>query len=205
MSRTRRILAKYVPEVYVSMLIPLLQHPELKFKIVKPRKTKLGDFRVLNRSAFIITVNGDLNPYSFLITTLHEIAHFETYKKHGSAVAPHGNEWKLQFSKLLQPFIKHPEFPDDIQKALMGREQCLKASSCTDQRLQRILNQYDEVEDDLVHLDTISKNSIFALGERHFRKGNLRRTRFLCTEIQTNKAYLVNALARVKLIEKYDQ
>ena len=45
------------------------------------------------------------------------------------------------------------------------------------------------------------KNSIFDLNGRLFRKGNLRRTRFYCTEIDSNKGYLVHGLAQVKEIK----
>ena len=42
----------------------------VKFKIVNGRKTKLGDFRAsASGEKHQITVNGDMNPYSFLITT----------------------------------------------------------------------------------------------------------------------------------------
>lgn len=194
-----------MPESYVDMIIPLLRDPDLKFKIVKPRKTKLGDFRVLEKNKFLITVNGDLNQYSFLITTLHEIAHLRTFKMYGRSVAPHGIEWKTQFAQLLQPFLNHIDFPKDIRSTLLGRTNSLKASSCTDPKLHKVLSNYDEMDEELVHLDTIPKNSIFALGKRQFRKGDLRRTRYLCNEIQSNRAYLVSSIAKVKLIENYDQ
>ena len=51
-------------------------------------------------------MNGDLNPYSFLITTLHEFAHLHTFQQHGNRVNPHGDEWKTNFRKLLIDMIK---------------------------------------------------------------------------------------------------
>jgi predicted SprT family Zn-dependent metalloprotease len=79
----------------------------------------------------LITVNGDLNPYSFLITTLHEFAHLHTYLKYGTRVAPHGEEWKNCYRKLLLPIIDSKKLPNDIEKVLMNSLISTKASSCT--------------------------------------------------------------------------
>jgi hypothetical protein len=35
---------------------------------------------------------------------------------------------------------------------------------------------------------------------RSYRKGILRRTRFLCEDLENGKKYLINALANVKLV-----
>ena len=73
------VLKKYIPLEYVDMVTDLLLNYRVVFKIVKPRKTKLGDFRAgIREEKHQITVNGDLNKYSFLITTLHEFAHLIT-------------------------------------------------------------------------------------------------------------------------------
>ena len=89
------IFDKYVPKVFSPVLADLLLASNVSFKVVKSRKTKLGDFRM---SQFvkqpIITVNRDLNQYSFLITSLHEFAHCHTFQKYGNSVLPHGKEWK---------------------------------------------------------------------------------------------------------------
>ena len=74
------IFKKYVPIEFASMLADLLIGTNVKFKVVRGRKTKLGDFRYgSDLPKPIITVNGDLNPYAFLITALHEFAHYHTY------------------------------------------------------------------------------------------------------------------------------
>jgi hypothetical protein len=174
----------------------------VKFKIVPPRKTKLGDFSVgLGREKPQITINGDLNPYSFLITTLHEFAHFHTYQKYGNRVNPHGEEWKSNFRKLLVPVINSGKLPKDIEITLVNSLINLKASSCTDQKLSRVLKKYDEIKEGFQILETLNKNSIFVLNGRQFIKGELRRKRFLCQESISKKMYLVNALAEVQPIE----
>ena len=73
----------------------------MKFKIVAPRRTKLGDFKAKgnknNKSQ--ITINGDLNPYAFLITTLHELAHI-CYNKYKYKVRPMEKNGKGVFDSL---------------------------------------------------------------------------------------------------------
>jgi hypothetical protein len=173
---------------------------------VKPRKTKLGDFRAKNKHGKAqITINGDLNPYSFLVTTLHEFAHLTNYLEYGHRVAPHGKEWKLHYTRLLLPVIDHPETPELLRAALLKSTTNMKASSCTDQQLQRTLLTFDSRNDNLTPLEELPKNSTFALSGKTFRKGNLRRTRYLCTDVNSKRQYLVSALAHVELIEDEEQ
>lgn len=201
-SRYERILQRYLPDPFVEMVIDLLMAHAVQFKIVKPRKTKLGDFRAKNKHGKAqITINGDLNPYSFLVTTLHEFAHLTNYLEFGHYVAPHGKEWKLHYTRLLLPVIDHPETPELLRKALFKSTTNMKASSCTDQQLQRTLLTFDSRNDNLLTLEKLPKNCTFALNGRTFEKGILRRTRFLCTDVNSKRQYLVSALAHVELIE----
>ena len=184
------------------MVVELLVTHPVTFKIVKPRKTKLGDFRVNSRTEKPqITVNGDLNKYSFLITTLHEFAHLINFKENGPYVAAHGQEWKDIYSNLILPTIESKKLPEDIETALLNSLINVKASSCSDVNLNRTLIRYDEKNEEQDTLESLDKNSIFDLNGRLFRKGNLRRTRFYCTEIDSNKGYLVHGLAQVKEIK----
>ena len=197
-----KVLSKYVPSEFVDLTSDLLLKYPVVFKIVKPRKTKLGDFRAgMNNEKHQITVNGDLNKYSFLITTLHEFAHLITYTTYGRKAAPHGEEWKANFRQLLLPIINSSALPKPIENALVNSLANVKASSCTDINLQRVLITFDEKIDDLTTLETLNKKSTFELNGKHFEKGILRRTRFLCMEKETKKNYLVNRLALVKEIK----
>lgn len=196
------VLKKYVPLEYVDLVTDLLLHHTVVFKIVKPRKTKLGDFRAgIRNEKHQITVNGDLNKYSFLITTLHEFAHLVTYEEHGRNASPHGKEWKNNFTQLLIPIIDKGHLPKPIENALMKSLVNVKASSCTDVNLQRVLITFDERKDNLSTLESLEKNSIFELDGRLFEKGVLRRTRFLCKEQNGKRQFLVNRLAIVKEIK----
>ena len=200
-ARYERILQRYLPDPFVEMVIDLLLEHTVQFKIVKPRKTKLGDFRSQNKHGKAqITINGDLNPYSFLVTTLHEFAHLTVYLEFGHRVSPHGKEWKLHYTRLLLPVIDHPDTPEVLRAALMRSTTNMKASSCTDQQLQRTLHTFDSRNDNLTPLEKLPKNSTFALNGKTFEKGILRRTRYLCTDVNSKRQYLVSALAHVEHI-----
>jgi hypothetical protein len=198
-------LKRFAPEPFVQYLTELILKSKVKFKIVPGRSTKLGDFRFSSElEKPVITVNGNLNPYSFLITSLHEIAHLNTFKKYGNQVAPHGNEWKNAFRELLEPVLLSKLLPSDIEKALWKSFTNTKASSCSDLNLSRTLKKYDK-GDDSITLEELPMNSKFYLNGKKFEKGLLRRSRYLCKELNSGKQFLVHALATVELIKTYDE
>jgi len=198
----RKILERYLPDEFVDVVVDLLDKNPVVFKVVKPRKTKLGDFRwKATNGKPQITINGDLNQYSFLITTLHEFAHLITYNDFGNRVPPHGSEWKMAYTKLLLPVIDSGWLPIELSDSLTYSITRMKASSCTDVQLQRVLLSFNKQDDRFVVLETLEKNSTFALNGRTFQKGVLRRTRYLCIELHSKRQFLVNALAQVERIE----
>lgn len=195
------ILQKYLPEGTVDYVVKLLSTYPVSFRIVKPRKTKLGDFRVthgVDRPQ--ITINGDLNAFAFLITTIHEFAHLKTWREHGHNAKPHGQEWKANFVSLMHPLIQLNVLPREIEQALLNSFMNVKASSCTDIQLQRVLKSYDLFSSDQVLLEKLPKYATFALGTQVFEKGELRRTRFLCRDLSDGKQYLINKLATVEQV-----
>lgn len=198
-------LKRFAPEPFVPYLTELILKSKAKFKIVPGRSTKLGDFRIASgEEKPIITVNGNLNQYSFLITSLHEIAHLNTFRKYGNKVTPHGNEWKNEFRELLEPVLLSKLLPNDIEKALWKTFTNTKASSCSDLNLSRTLKKYD-ADNDTLTLEEIPAQAKFSLNGKQFEKGLLRRSRYLCKELHSGKQYLVHALATVQLIKPYDE
>ena len=198
----RAVLQRYLPPAFIEIVVDLLVRNNVRFRVVKPRKTKLGDFRASSKMECPqITINGDLNPYSFLITTLHEFAHLHTFLEFGQHVAPHGQEWKQHYRMLIRPLTTSPHLPKDIRNALITSLSRTKASSCTDQQLHRVLLAYNTSEETLIPLERLEKNSIFALNGKRFKRGRLRRTRYLCVDLDNGREYLVNTLALVELIE----
>ena len=84
----------------------LIDDENLSIKVVKPRITKHGDFRKSNNQKCIITINKSNNKYRFLMTLIHEIAHYYTYKENKFA-KPHGIKWKTMFKNISKPFLNN--------------------------------------------------------------------------------------------------
>ena len=102
-----QIFEKFLPKESAQYCYDLWKKHGFEFKIKKSRKTKLGDYRFDPKiGKHIISVNNDLNQYSFLITYLHEVAHLLTFQKYKNKVAPHGEEWKNEFKLVALPVLK---------------------------------------------------------------------------------------------------
>ncbi len=187
-------------EILVAEMI-ITYHVHLK--LTKNRTTKLGDYRSpINGSGHRISVNKSLNPYSFLITFVHEVAHLTCWNKNKNKVAPHGREWKAEFKTLMKPFLSHHVFPKIVLDALGKYMKNPAASSCADIDLLKALQNF-QPEDGLVNLEELPENIDFVLdGNKMFRKGPLERKRFRCLNLTNKRYYFVNALARVKPLEK---
>lgn len=195
----KEILSKYIPELAVDTMADWILHFNFNLKITENRTSKLGDYRHPFRGErHIITINHNLNHYSFLITLVHEIAHLTTWNKHKNTAKPHGDEWKNEFKVLMQYFLKAEIFPTDVLFALKSYMFNPAAASCTDDKLMRVLRKYDSPKIKTVHVEELPLHSIFKMkNERYFVKGEKIRKRYKCKEIKTNLIYLFSPLAEV--------
>ena len=143
--RNSEILKKYLPEQSVTLIAEWIIAFDFKLKIKKERSTRLGDYTMpRNGLNHIITINHNLNKFSFLITLVHEVAHLVTYNQYKNSVSPHGKEWKKNFQELIQPFLTTDIFPIEIFSALRRYMQNPAASSCSDVHLLRTLKLHDD-------------------------------------------------------------
>jgi SprT protein len=189
-------LQKHIPADAVDHCIELWDEFPFKFNIKAKRATKLGDYRYDPKNkSHTISINNDLNTYSFLITYLHEVAHLITFHEYGRKVKPHGIEWKAIFKKISLPILNTQVFPDEILRKLANYLKNAKASSCNDHNLMRALKIYDNNES--IFLSDISVGEIFNFGSRAFKKESLRRTRFVCQEVSSGRKYLISKSAVV--------
>jgi SprT protein len=194
-------LQSYLPPGSFEGVLFYLRHHKVHLTITRQRQSILGDYRHAHSDRnHRISVNGNLNKYAFLITLLHELAHLFTYEKFGHRVQAHGKEWKNEFSKILAKFILQKVFPADIEKALINTLQNPAASSCGDEKLLRVLHNYDE-KDAGVHLvEQLAEGALFSIkGGRIFKKGEKIRKRYKCVEVKTGKFYLFSAVYEVQL------
>lgn len=196
-------LADFLPPGSFKMVEEYLLHYKVHLTITRSRATVLGDYRhAIHGRNHRISVNGNLNPYSFLITLLHELAHLLTFQNHGNRVAAHGSEWKKQFGEILRTFIQAEIFPPVIRDSLMKSLHNPAASSCADDALIRVLRNFDEKKDGIHLIEELNKGEIFTIkGGRVFKKGDTLRKRIQCTEIQTGKTYLFSPVYEVRRIK----
>ncbi len=191
------MLSKYLPPEAAPLVAKWIDYFKCEFKISRNRNTKFGDYRSpYGGQNHRISVNYDLNPYAFLVTTVHEFAHLLTWNEHKGRVKPHGAEWKHNFKRMMQPFFDLQIFPTDLKKAIASYLENPAASSCSDLNLFRALKQYDQKQTILI--EALPVKSVFQIkGGRQFTKGEQVRKRFKCVENGTGRVYLFSPLAEV--------
>ena len=195
MNKNISLLEEYLPSGMAEDVWSRVEKDNVRFRIAKPRKTKLGDYRPpYGKHGHRISVNADLNPYSFLITVLHEFAHLETWKKFKRTTKPHGNEWKMAFQEILQPYVQRSIFPLEVTEALNQYLVNPSASSCVDISLMRALGAYDKIPQ--VFVENLDAGAHFKLANGLvFIRGEKLRKRYRCKCITNEKWYFVSATA----------
>lgn len=196
-------LSQYMPAEAAPIISEWMNDTKCRFKITRSRSSKLGDYRSPYRNQpHQITINHDLNPYSFLITTVHEFAHLRTWEIHKNKVKPHGQEWKSHFKGLMEAFIRLDIFPYDIRLALIKYMDNPAASSCTDLNLYKTLKKYDNQDRGIITVDTLEEQSYFRLPNgRVFQKQEKLRKRYKCLEVSSKRIYLFHPIAEVIPLE----
>ena len=192
-------LQQYLPAGAAPLVMQYLHQYRVHLTITRERKSILGDYRHATHDRnHRISVNGNLNKYSFLITLVHELAHLLTFQQYGNRVQSHGREWKSIYAFLLKDFIVSHIFPDDIRAKLKESMNDLPASSCADDDLIRVLRKYDTNPQEMVFVEQIPEGNCFALDDgRIFRKGKRLRKRYQCTDIKTKQIYLFSPVYEV--------
>ncbi|MFC2100764.1 SprT-like domain-containing protein [Bacteroidota bacterium] len=197
MKQYKEVLAKYVPPQAVDIIIEWMSTYKFQLNIKNNRLTKLGDYRPPSKYDFHrISINHNLNPYSFLITLVHEVAHLVVWENFKNNVKPHGKEWKQTYQLLMQQ-IDTTEFPADIREALDNYLKNPSASSTTHIQLSRTLNIYDKVTDAIFLENLPDKSTFQTLNGRTFKIKEKLRKRYKCICLNNNKLYLVHPLVKV--------
>ncbi len=197
----QKTLQNYIPEQAIPYVQQLLMHDNLLVKIKNERKTRHGDYRELPNGKHQITVNANLNSFRFLITLIHEIAHFEAYKTSGPFIKPHGKEWKNTFQHLMLPILNPQIFPIQILPLLANHFKNPKASSDTDTSLAFALKQFDAPNDKTFIFEVPFGSNFKMYNGRVFKKGKKRVKRHEAIEVNTGKLYLFNPNAEVEVLK----
>lgn len=194
-------LEQFLPPGAFEEVAPFFKTHTIHLTLTHERKSVLGDYRnpVPSEPYHRISINATLNPYSFLITLLHELAHLLTFVHFQHSVSPHGKEWKTQFRHVLIPFIGKKLFPADVEKALLAYIHDPAASTCTDPRLFKALYKYDKKEEGQKLVDDIEPNKYFMTDDGTvYQKLEKIRTRTRCRNMQNNRIYLFQGIVEVR-------
>ena len=151
-------ICSFLPKKTCQLINHWISELNVDVKLSKPRKTKFGDFKVINNK-FYITINDNLNKYSFLITLTHELAHAFVYSKHQNNVKPHGREWKQTFKLMMINFLTPNHLPNDILNSLSKHLINPTYSSFSDVELAKVLRNYNYKK--TLVLDELDERSIF--------------------------------------------
>ena len=195
-------LNSFLPEGSFEEVARYLHQYKVHLTITKERRTILGNYRnkIFDKN-HRISVNGNLNKYSFLITLLHELAHLLAHEKYGSRIRAHGKQWKLEYSKILSEFIPKKIFPPDIEKSLLSSLNDPAATTCAEPHLIRVLKKYDVKKEGHCFVEDLPAGSLFKVNSGSvFKKGEKIRTRFKCIEVATKKVYLFSPVYEVALV-----
>jgi hypothetical protein len=164
--RFQEIISKYVPKNAISYCTKTWKQYPFSFKVTKQRRSKVGDYKFNKLTGnHEISVNGNLNPYAFLITYLHEVAHLHHNKKNGNNHLPHGRIWKQIYRELMKPVLLDIIFPPDILQQLVMHMKNPKASSQSDPALAKLLRKYDQDKK-----ESDKKNKIVMFGPNYGEK-----------------------------------
>lgn len=195
-------LRPYLPEGSFEAVTAYIEKYKIRLTITRARRSVLGDYRYSqDDKQHRISVNGNLNKFSFLITFLHELAHLEVNAFQPAVRTPHGREWKTVYGRILVEFIGRKVFPEDVEAALFRSIKNPGASTCAEPDLMRVLRKYDANPQNTQLLEELALNQAFIIrGGRKFIKGEKIRKRYRCKEIETGKWFLFNALYEVKSI-----
>ena len=129
----------------------------------------------------------------------HQSGHI-TFKKYGR-VRPHGKEWKQTFQHLMLPFLHPNIYPIEILTHLAHYLKNPKASTDSDVKLSLALKE-NKAENGKSFIFEIPYNDVFVFKNKRYQRGNKRKTRYECKQLNTGRIYLFNQNVEVTIYEE---
>ena len=208
---TTDIFRSFIPDQSVEYILHWFLENKVRLRISLNRSSKSGDYRPSRQHLPPrISVNNNLNPYDFLITLVHEMAHhavwcafvvtnhepFPRMRRHFHP-KPHGQEWQHHFRQLMIPLMNTSVFPPDVLYMVDNYFRNLRVSAKFGQNLTRVLKKYDK-PDGKEFVENLPYDSLFRLPDgRLFRRKEKLRKRFRCICMNNDRIYLFSPLAQV--------
>lgn len=189
----------FVPKASITALSEMTAGHHVIIKVSAARQSKWGDFRApygvykLPR----ISVNRNLSKEAFLMTLVHEWAHYELWKEKYRGAA-HGNTWKQRFISLMQPFLTLDNFPEPILNLMFDYFQNPKAAISSAPELHAALTGK---KDNHSILSELNEGTRFVYRKNTYERRALRRTRILCLRLDNQKQYLFMANTPVQAFD----
>ena len=195
LERSMKAVTPHLPDGWQAAVREMLATNPILVQVVRHRKTKHGDHQVTGKREFsIITVNASGNPWQFVLTLLHEIAHAEVAHHAIRRVAPHGKEWKSAFRRVL--YDHRYLFPADLAAPVMDYARNPTYSADSHGALASALRRHDTL-DLRPTVQELALGQRFSLdGKTILIRGQLLRKWFKCTTVD-GRALRVSPMARV--------
>jgi SprT protein len=186
------LLKPFLDDKAVDFVSGLIGSEPVSVTITRQRRTRHGDFRWnATGSKVKITVNRNLGKPEFLITLLHEIAHYFTWKQYGNKARPHGTPWKDNFAGLLQQAVEkelfHSPVKEVVQETMIHKR---RLGGTADRELSLITERESGIV--RTHVNDLLPGAVFSL-ENGLRLRIIKklRTRFFCQQVGSKRLFYV--------------
>jgi SprT protein len=208
---TTDVFRSFIPDQSIDYILHWFLENKVRLRISLNRSSKTGDYRPSRQNLPPrISVNNNLNPFDFLITLVHEMAHHVVWctfamisHEMSSRIhrhhrpKPHGQEWQHQFHQLMIPLMNTSVFPPDVLYMVENYFTNLRVSRRFGMNLTRVLKKYDN-PDGKEFVENLPFDALFRLPDgRLFRRKEKLRKRFRCVCMNNNRIYLFSPLAQV--------
>ena len=196
-------IGKYFPTEALDYVFFYFNQYRFSFRVSADRVTKKGDFKYFKDKTKIpiISVNGSLCTYDFLLVYIHELAHYIVYEHYDIfKVKSHGEEWKDAYRKLLTNLIENVALPYDIMEAFESYIHRIKSSTSQDEALEKVLDRYRKLPESVTRLKDLQIGDYFVCRNELFRLDSFARTRAKCTLMRANRKYLISGMMNVEKV-----
>lgn len=195
-------LIPYTGEQSAVFIEDLTEGLFFHLKITRARDSKYGDYCPSYKGRKQrITINGNLDKYSFLITFLHELAHLLVNERLEPGFLPHGKEWKSTFRQLLHLALDKNLFPANVaeivrRQYIIGNNFTHTSRALVQNEILRSYNKQPPLRLASVPL----KGKVSLKNGMNVVKLKQNRTRSLCKCLNDNKMYYVSNVAEVYVL-----
>ena len=208
--KLRERLKRFLPPGTEKTIARWMVEEQVHVRINKSRSSRSGDFFHAPGGQPRITINIDLDQFSFLVTLVHEFAHLHAHKNYSTGfwrrrIDPHGREWKQEYRKLMNEFFGSGVFPPELEEVLTKHFVDPSATACSDIHLERVLLKYSGKISMLTLLADLKPGQIFKLPDgRLFRLEHKMRKNYSCTHLKDGRLFSIGGAMQVMIVEPAD-